>query len=70
MLPENYLVFILNLLPYDKIAYIIIQLLKQIAARTDNQLDDMLVSIIENILKNAFNIRDEQNDSRSLPDLH
>jgi len=70
MLPENYLIFIMNMLPYDKIALIIIQLLKRIATRTDNELDDMLVNIIENILKNALNLNDEQNDNRSLPDIH
>ncbi len=70
MLPENYLVFILNMLPYDKIAYIIIELLKRLAIRTDNQLDDMLVNIIENILQNTLNTGGTKNDGRCLPDNH
>ncbi len=70
MLPENYLVFILNMLPYDKIAYIIVELLKRLATRTDNQLDDMLVKIIENILNNSLNCGGIKNDGRCLPDNH
>lgn len=49
-------------LPYQKIIFIIVSVLKKLAESSDNKLDDQLVDIIEFILLSALNPKEVIND--------
>jgi len=49
-------------LPYEKIIYIIVSVLKKLAESSDNKLDDQLVNIIEYTLFTALNPKEVNND--------
>jgi hypothetical protein len=48
------LMVILKCLPMDKIIDLIVKLLKELALKTDNKVDDALVDIIAEMLYSAF----------------
>ncbi len=55
MSPEQSALYMLKLMPYDKIVHVIIELLRKLSERSDNHLDDLIVGILENVLNKALN---------------
>jgi len=53
---SNYLIIVLKCLLCEKITFIIVSVLKELAKSSANQLDDQLVDIIEYSLKSAFHL--------------
>jgi len=54
------LMVILRCLPVEKIIDLIVKLLKELASKTDNQVDDALVDIIAEMLYSAFGMDKNQ----------
>ena len=59
---SSYLIMAIRCLPYEKIIFIIVSVLKKLAESSDNKLDDQLVDIIEYILLSALNPKEVIND--------
>jgi len=54
MSPEQSVLYLMKLMPYDKIVFVITELLRKLSERTDNKLDDLIVNILENVLTKAL----------------
>jgi len=56
---DKLLVILLGMLPYDKLAELIISLLKKLVEKTDNEIDDRLVELLEILINRILNKEEE-----------